>query len=123
MNRSQASKDKQRKKEDEQRYNSLRKRVERSLEMTPSSLMKTALLNSNRELQTIIAEHDIRHMATVLLSMNDMDLKSTVEILQAVVNIIMNNGVFFQSGGDDQDLGMDYEEVSDMAGSETQNGG
>lgn len=123
MNRSQASKDKQRKKEDEQRYNSLRKRVERSLEMTPSSLMKTALLNSNRELQTIIAEHDIRHMATVLLSMNDMDLKSTVEILQAVVNIIMNNGVFFQSRGDDQDLGMDYEEVSDMAGSETQNGG
>lgn len=85
----QAKKDKDRKKEDEQRYNSLRKRVERSLEMGSATLVKMNMIqDNNRGLNTLMAEHDIHQLASVFLSLNDLDVKSTIDILQDALNIL-----------------------------------
>lgn len=90
----QAKKDKERKKEDEQRYNKLRKGIEKSFEAGSGNFIKLNMLHDQpRGLQSLMSEHDIKQLALLFLSLNDNELQSTIQTLQDVYHAITNDQV------------------------------
>ena len=88
----QAKKDKQRKKNEEQHYIKLRKGIEKTIEMGAGSIHNLSMIQDNgKGVQTLMAEHNYKQLALMFLSMNDSDIKSTVQILQEVSRLISSN--------------------------------
>ena len=88
----QAKKDKERKKNEEQRYIKLRKGIEKSIEMSSGSMYNLSMIQDNgKGVQTLMAEHNYKQLALLFLSMNDSDIKSTVQVLQEVSRLISTN--------------------------------
>lgn len=97
-----ANEDKKRRKMEEQKYNHLRREIEKNYEVGNGSIVRMAgTQNCTFVLRNIFKEKNAKHLASILLSMNKLDLKSTIEIVEAAIQHINTesdvNRPFFRS--------------------------
>ena len=60
--------------------------------MGAGSIHNLSMIQDNgKGVQTLMAEHNYKQLALLFLSMNDSDIKSTVQILQEVSRLISSN--------------------------------
>ena len=84
-----AAEDKRRRKVEEQRYNHLRREIEKNYEVGSGSILRLiGTQNCHNAMRNIFKEKDASHLACLLLSMNKFDLKSTIEILKDSYRLI-----------------------------------
>lgn len=84
-----AAEDKRRRKLEEQRYNHLRREIEKNYEVGNGSILRMiGTQNCHSAMRNIFKEKDASHLACLLLSMNKFDLKGTIDILQDACRLI-----------------------------------
>lgn len=60
--------------------------------MGAGSIHNLSMIQDNgKGVQALMAEHNYKQLALMFLSMNDSDIKSTVQILQEVSRLISSN--------------------------------
>ena len=60
--------------------------------MSSGSMYNLSMIQDNgKGVQTLMAEHNYKQLALLFLSMNDSDIKSTVQVLQEVSRLISTN--------------------------------
>jgi len=84
-----AAEDKRRRKVEEQRYNHLRREIEKNYEVGNGSILRLiGTQNCHNAMRNIFKEKDASHLACLLLSLNKFDLKSTIATLQDAYRVI-----------------------------------
>ena len=84
-----ANEDKKRRKVEEQRYNHLRREIEKNYEVGNGSIVRmTGTQNCTFVLRNIFKDKNAKSLASLLLIMNKLDLKNTIEIVEAAIQHI-----------------------------------
>ena len=82
----QANEDKKRKKDEDQQYNRVRRDIEKGYDLGGNSLLRlTGSHGSNRTLQMLFSEHNVKQLCLFFLNLNDCDLKTTIDVLRSAV--------------------------------------
>lgn len=103
-----ANEDKKRRKMEEQRYNHLRREIEKNYEVGNGSIVRMAgTQNCTFVLRNIFKDKNAKSLASLLLIMNKLDLKNTIEIVEAAIRHInedsaVNRPIFCSRLGTDR---------------------
>ena len=103
-----ANEDKKRRKMEEQRYNHLRREIEKNYEVGNGSIVRMAgTQNCTFVLRNIFKDKNAKSLASLLLIMYKLDLKNTIEIVEAAIRHInedsaVNRPIFCSRLGTDR---------------------